>query len=503
MSYTEVKVLKKSNIGKVCIVMDENGNEYIQKTQMRSNTVDREIDTMKKLSGMRYFPTVKQIIYTGDTVSVYYTKYMETLNQWRQLNNYTEHSFLRILFQIAEAIRILESYNMNHNDLFDENIMINPETMDVAIIDFGSVNYENFVYGRDLNYYLYILIHETLPVEDWVEELETLVLRKPGLIKTEQETDFQYGIRQTNIELPNKKTSGFEIMVWCLSKNKHVSGRFTPSFYEMVSRSYVGAFVGNAVAMPYEYHARKVQFDITNGSMDTDGSLSIYDIPAGSVTEDAVFAWSMFDTIRARHMIDIENVIKLIRLQTHNKIEPELCKFLETNVRGNTGLSFLFTWIIVLYHHSNTIDMIMHDIILTTSILEAEPRTTVVNLFLSIVYWKLLHGSSFDESKAYALILLENEVDMEFRSVIESHYLSNNMVYMNLRNILIACQKDCYESGIRYICECRGDTDTNAMIVGAIMGILHDIPIEWKSMVESIQSLREDNVVMVLHARID
>jgi len=58
---------------------------------------------------------------------------------------------------------------------------------------------------------------------------------------------------------------------------------------------------------------------------------------------------------------------------------------------------------------------------------------------------------------------------MEFRSMVEYHFISKNETYANLRNNHIECQKDSYVLGIQYICECRGNTDTIAMIVGSIL----------------------------------
>jgi len=503
MSYTELEIIKKTNTKKICIVKDDSGNEWIQKTQMRSDSVDNEITLMKKLSGIRYFPTIKQIIYSGDTVSVYSTKFIETFKIWKGREVYTENTLLQILFQISSAIRIIEHFNYNHNDLFDENIMINPNTLDISIIDFGSVNNVNFVYGRDLNYFLYILIHEDIIPKKWSDELETYIFKQTGLLKQSNETDFQFGIRETNIEAPNKKTSGFEIMLWCLRKNPSISFQYTTSFFNTIVNSYIGSFVANAISMPYEYHPTKIHFDIYNGSLDTDGSLSIYDIPAGSVTEDAIFTWSIFDSIRDLQYIDIDDIINRIKTQQYHKIEPDIYRFLNSSeTNSNTGLSLFFTWIVALYNHKNTVDIVMRDIISISTILEKDSNIILVNVFISLLYWYMIQGQCFHDAKEAAYLIILNEVDMEFRAVVEHHFISKNETYTNLRNILIACKKDSYVLGIQYICECRGNTDTIAMIVGAILGLIYEIPTEWKELVESVQSLHTDNVSMILNAKI-
>ena len=74
------------------------------------------------------------------------TEYLDgfiPLNQTRNLFSVKEEN---LIFQkIKHQIEILHKKNMTHNDIKPSNIMVNPKTKEVRIIDFGSATIHSFL----------------------------------------------------------------------------------------------------------------------------------------------------------------------------------------------------------------------------------------------------------------------------------------------------------------------------------------------------------------------
>ena len=132
--------------------------------------------------------------------------------------------WIEVLYQLSRAVEYLERKKINHNDLTFENIMFqnvsrNPNDIALMLIDFGSAvqGYPrssrrgfiapNFVLGRDMNYFLYILIFNRIIPDKLSRELYPLLAWEevrpiPG------EDPYILGLRRANLSHDNWNTSG-------------------------------------------------------------------------------------------------------------------------------------------------------------------------------------------------------------------------------------------------------------------------------------------------------
>lgn len=120
--------------------------------------------------------------------------------------------WVNVLFQIAKSVAHLESMSINHNNLHPENIRFqnfstNPNHVAISIVNFENIG-GDFYFGKDLNFFLYTLIFGPIGVpEELGNKLKPLILYKREAT-VYGESEFQYGMRRTRIEINNNKLSG-------------------------------------------------------------------------------------------------------------------------------------------------------------------------------------------------------------------------------------------------------------------------------------------------------
>ena len=128
----------------------------------------------------------------------------------------TKHSnvawWVNVLFQIAKAVEHLEGMSINHNGLDPDNVKFqlyseNPNHVAVVLTNFDRIGGQFYV-GKDLNFFLYTLIYGPIGLpQELTEKLKGLIIYK-RLQQYPNENNFQFGIRQTTIDIHNEKTSG-------------------------------------------------------------------------------------------------------------------------------------------------------------------------------------------------------------------------------------------------------------------------------------------------------
>lgn len=128
----------------------------------------------------------------------------------------TKHSniawWVNVLFQIAKAVEHLEKMSVNHNNLNPDNVEFqlyseNPNHVAVLLTNFNHIGGQFYV-GKDLNFFLYTLIFGPIGLpQELTEKLKGLIIYK-RLQQYPNENNFQFGIRQTIIDINNEKTSG-------------------------------------------------------------------------------------------------------------------------------------------------------------------------------------------------------------------------------------------------------------------------------------------------------
>lgn len=167
------------------------------------------------------------------------------------------------LYQLSKAIYYLEEKQINHNDLTFDNIMFQNFSDDylelaLMLIDFGTASqgyyhharYPPFIIGRDLNYFLYILIFRGavqgyFPIK-LAEELRPF-LRWENIPPLYNENKFDYGLRRTNIAQPNWNTSGKHISRWLAKFYPFVTDRCSMSRLNKLYGVGIGSIIGDTL----------------------------------------------------------------------------------------------------------------------------------------------------------------------------------------------------------------------------------------------------------------
>ena len=133
--------------------------EY-KKTQ--KNTIESEINLLNYLKSKGCLPFVlcikdsfknkrienKTKIYTYGIVTEYLENYIELTDYLKNLHINQEDKdtiLLKIISNICEGLYELHNLNIAHRDIKSQNIMINPDTLEIKFIDIGS----SCVYGKN------------------------------------------------------------------------------------------------------------------------------------------------------------------------------------------------------------------------------------------------------------------------------------------------------------------------------------------------------------------
>lgn len=116
----------------------------IKKIPIQQETKEMEVKIMQLLARgnkcddyflclIRVFEDKKYIY----LVSEYLDKYIRVMDFIQNQSNYSSEIKKKVICNLIKAIELLQKENIAHNDLHDENIMVNPTTGQIKIIDFG------------------------------------------------------------------------------------------------------------------------------------------------------------------------------------------------------------------------------------------------------------------------------------------------------------------------------------------------------------------------------
>lgn len=129
----------------------------LSKSQVKREQVTREVEVLKYLQPhcRQYF--LCYIGYVEDTTNYYIIT--EFLGQYITLFDYIQgvsaqpitHENLKIIIRnLVNGLKELHRLQVAHRDIKPENIMINPKTLDIKYIDFGSACYGQLCYTSDI-----------------------------------------------------------------------------------------------------------------------------------------------------------------------------------------------------------------------------------------------------------------------------------------------------------------------------------------------------------------
>lgn len=205
---------------------------YIVKTQPKTKQTMIETLVLRILSNKIINGTIPELftfLYKDLIIdeTVYFIMEPNNITLGQVLDKYTKPSiewWSSLLYQISLAVFYLEELEINHNDLTFDNIMLKqyttkPEKIEIVIIDFGSavirksvkMGLPNFVLGRDLNYFLYILSNTYGFPSDLKTKLDHFIFINDESILT---NDHVSNIKHVNISTSNWKTSGKNLKNW-------------------------------------------------------------------------------------------------------------------------------------------------------------------------------------------------------------------------------------------------------------------------------------------------
>jgi serine/threonine protein kinase len=144
--YKMIKFIDEGISGSVYLYIDNMNILYAIK--FTKEDINNEIDCLEKINDIcdEYFLCyVTSFVY--DEYNVIVTKFLEgyiTLNEYMgQFNkdDYDEYEreeiYENIKDQLLNGINMLHNINIIHGDIHDENILIDPETIELRYIDFG------------------------------------------------------------------------------------------------------------------------------------------------------------------------------------------------------------------------------------------------------------------------------------------------------------------------------------------------------------------------------
>jgi serine/threonine protein kinase len=157
--YKIIKILgsNESLHGIVYLALELNTNKlFAIKILKKISYSQREIDCLKfvkKVCGKNILCYVDDFIKKINSVS-YSLIVMEYNENMVELENYINYNIKKqtplnikelnqILYQVADALKLLSSIGISHNDLHLGNILINVNDKTIKIIDFGSSSYDD------------------------------------------------------------------------------------------------------------------------------------------------------------------------------------------------------------------------------------------------------------------------------------------------------------------------------------------------------------------------
>jgi serine/threonine protein kinase len=143
--YKISKILGRGEFSYVFLGLDEQNNWVAIKIAINDNGID-EIECLIKLKpicGENILCFIESFNINFNDVDwlVIVTEFLPgyiTIKKFLEEYKYSKSDLNVIIKKIAETINYIHEFGILHNDLHKENIMINPKTLNIKIIDFGN-----------------------------------------------------------------------------------------------------------------------------------------------------------------------------------------------------------------------------------------------------------------------------------------------------------------------------------------------------------------------------
>lgn len=436
--------------------------------------------------------------------------------------------WVEVLYQLSKAVYYLEEQLINHNDLTFENVMFQHLGKDykeivLMLIDFGSAvigkGYSglSFILGRDLNYFLYILIYNGVPNGYFPKALADQI--HPFLLWEEipplhGEHPYLHGLRKTSIKHQNWRTSGKYFSRWLATMYPFVTDRCTPQILDKLYGVGFGAVIGDALGMPIEFdYTHKTIVKKMYPSAEFEGLSAAWKLPPGTFTDDTQMALALTDAILSEDRtlvprtvarefkkwgdskpIDIgihtAAVFSIMRTDGSNWQDAAFTVYSQKPDSAANGAT-MRTWPIPILHHADSHIAVMDSAIKQAQTTHMNTDATYAAVFVSCLIHKLINGGLLNKSITECLVLIKDSVTPGLYDAIHGgHLLAFNKLngghgwIVHTMTVVMWAIRNTSTFRDALICSANvhGDTDTNASITGGIAGALYGfdmIPEEW------------------------
>ncbi len=435
-----------------------------------------------------------------------------------------------VLYQLAKAVYYLEEKMINHDDLTFENIMFQYQSKDykelaLMLIDFGSAvqgkkghsGLPPFTRGRDLNYFLYILIYDGVPKEYFPKKLAVQIhpfLVWESIPPLHNEPPYLYGLRQANINHHNWKTSGKYFSRWLAKEYPFVTDRCSSERLDKLFGSGFGAVIGDALGMPIEFdYKHKIIVKKMYPSASFEGLSAAWELPPGTFTDDTQMALALIDAIFSKgraivpsavarefkkwgdsNPIDVGThtsaVFNLMETDGSNWQEASYTVYSKKPDSAANGAT-MRTWPIPILHHTDSHTTVIESTIKQAQTTHTNTDATYAAVFVSCLIHKLINGGTIDKSIKECLMLVKEYVTPKLYDALKNGHLQpykelnggHGWIVHTMSVVMWAIRNTGnFRDALIRAANVPGDTDTNASIAGAIAGALYGfkaIPPEW------------------------
>lgn len=445
--------------------------------------------------------------------------------------------WVTFLYQISKAIYYLEEKNINHNDLTYENIMFqnltdNYNDMVIMIIDFGSAvinnvkGFTHFTIGRDLNYFLYMLIYDGVPKgyfpKDLADKLHPFLVWND--IPYKGEIPYDYGLKRVNISQHNPNTSGKFISRFLSLNFPFVTEKCKPQNIEKIFGLGFGAIIGDILGTPFKQDHNNIHYIDKIFSPSFFKRSNSLKLEIGSFTDSKVSICLIKAIMTNDRQIIPSSVIKELKhlLKDHNFLFDKYIKSILKNINNDNNnwkqvvkdvnkksniistSALLRAWpIAILYHNLHYKDAIEASI-LQAKITDVNKDIIYSSVFLVILIHSLLNDMPLDDAIEKATSYIKRHITKNLLHILtQGHNIKyeklkseHNNLY-NTMNIIIWCIKNTYsfKDALLKAVNIKGDTTINTSLTGTIAGALYgfnNIPYEW---VETLNNPNKNNIV--------
>lgn len=429
-------------------------------------------------------------------------------------HQYLEWFWAKVLIRVSKAIEYLESQEVNHNDILFKNIMINQSNNDliVTVIDFGSTSDKNFIIGKDLNHFLFILLEILKPGTSdslFPNSLASILIplltqNQYAMVKIEGESNFEWGLRlHSGISSPSTSGAnvGATVGKWLSGRNiDHLSNnndKITEIGHDVIAKCeksriraeqcLTGMLIGDVMGMPVHLDSRNfiiIKFMEEPGRFN--GMYKNTGWPAGTLTENMHISLLLY-----HHLLDngcqfVPSVIKTVineynQFKGENLIDSDVIAFVKQGKKFPISPYCLIRYLnLIVFHQDKPLQVLIQETLKIAKFFEESFEAIWYACLVNTIVWEMLKTGQLVESVDLALksintinngtIRAEQQAFLRTFSHINFTGLDKSMTVSNsLRNALwCVFNGTTYDESVIKAINIKGYTAT----VGALVGFL-------------------------------